>query len=280
MTNPPSGPNWDAEAAFFDEKMAVAGAVEPVPERTLARYGSTHHRATVPKDFQFRLLGDLKGKRVLDVGCGEGENSVLFGLLGAEVVGIDLSPGSIERARDRAVVNGVQDRVRFECAPIEEANLAPGSFDVVWGQAFLHHVLHDIPGVVTSLMKATQPDGMLLFCEPLNQAQWLRKLRLALPVTVEGTPDERPLENHDLELVKNLMGSFHLKVFRLTGRVDRWVLDRGNYEYSAVWRRTAFDFLATLDALLLRLPFFRTLGSIGVIWGKPHPKVVERAKEP
>jgi hypothetical protein len=38
-------------------------------------------------------------------------------------------------ARRRALVNGVADRVRFLCAPIEKAPLADREFDIVWGTA-------------------------------------------------------------------------------------------------------------------------------------------------
>jgi 2-polyprenyl-3-methyl-5-hydroxy-6-metoxy-1,4-benzoquinol methylase len=55
--------------------------------------------------------------------------------MGARVTGIDVSPGAIDVARRRALVNGVADRVRFLCAPIEKAPLADREFDIVWGTA-------------------------------------------------------------------------------------------------------------------------------------------------
>lgn len=47
-----------------------------------------------------RMVGDVKGKRVLDLGCGEGSTSRLLARAGADVTGIDISEGLIEAALD------------------------------------------------------------------------------------------------------------------------------------------------------------------------------------
>src|SRR5206468_1544300 len=51
---------------------------------------------------------ELRGKRVLVVGCGFGEDAVLLAKLGAEVWAFDLSPESLEVARNLAAENGVE----------------------------------------------------------------------------------------------------------------------------------------------------------------------------
>jgi 2-polyprenyl-3-methyl-5-hydroxy-6-metoxy-1,4-benzoquinol methylase len=53
------------------------------------------------------------GGRVLDVGCGVGRLSIPLAKLGFKVVGVDISPSFIEQARERAVKEGVVDRVVF-----------------------------------------------------------------------------------------------------------------------------------------------------------------------
>ena len=58
-------------------------------------------------------LGDLSGKRVLDVGCGSGRYAVAAAERGADVVAIDLSPAMLALARTRAGDRGVSDRCRF-----------------------------------------------------------------------------------------------------------------------------------------------------------------------
>src|SRR6185503_17294794 len=56
-------------------------------------------------------FGDLKGKRVLDIGCGQGDSSVYFALQGAEVWAIDVSDRMVEFTRKLAVRHGVGDKM-------------------------------------------------------------------------------------------------------------------------------------------------------------------------
>ena len=64
---------------------------------------------------RFGLAGDLKGKKVLEVGCGEGVASVQLAYCGAVVTGIDISEQSIRVARRRAALQGVA--AAFEVSP-------------------------------------------------------------------------------------------------------------------------------------------------------------------
>src|SRR5205085_11697689 len=103
------------------------------------RYTRPVLRRRFSKEFRFRRAGDLRGKSILDVGCGDGINAVMFAKMGALVTGVDISPGAIRVAERRAKVNGVSGSTRFICVPIETADLPDDSFDVVVGDAILHH---------------------------------------------------------------------------------------------------------------------------------------------
>ena len=56
-------------------------------------------RARFNKEFRFLLLGDLLGKTLLDVGCGDSLNVALLAKMGAEVTGLDVSLGAVALAR-------------------------------------------------------------------------------------------------------------------------------------------------------------------------------------
>lgn len=56
-------------------------------------------------------LGEIKGKRVLDLGCGTGLFSVILAKREGIVEGIDISPVAIEIAKKRAIVNKVSSDV-------------------------------------------------------------------------------------------------------------------------------------------------------------------------
>ncbi len=73
-----------------------------------------------PRDAAVRLLGSVRGKRLLELGCGTGEASVQFALNGATVIGIDGSADNIGRAREHAEAT----EVRLELHAGDLADLA------------------------------------------------------------------------------------------------------------------------------------------------------------
>jgi hypothetical protein len=54
-----------------------------------------------------RLVGDVKGKRVLDLGCGTGDAAITFAKRGAVVIAVDPSVERLGRARERAGLDPV-----------------------------------------------------------------------------------------------------------------------------------------------------------------------------
>lgn len=260
---------WREEAAFFDaEARRNQGRLELDP-LVLRRYGSSKLKPRFNKEFRFMLMGSLEGKRILDVGCGEGGNVSLLAALGAQVTGIDISPGAIELAKRRAEKNGVADRVELICSPIETANLPAQHFDIIWGEGVLHHLLHDLDGVMKALLHSLKPDGLFVFGEPISLSPSLRALRKKLPITMHGTPDERPLEPHELRLVGSRARDYRIRHYGMLGRLDRFILTKWSYEHSAWWRRLIVNSFYGLDTVLLALPGFRRFSSSCVLYGRP-----------
>lgn len=134
-------------------------------------------------------LGPLRGRSLLDLGCGHGMASVVFARLGGLVTGIDLSAGYVAEARRRATINRVTARFRLadaECLPFADA-----SFDRIWGNAILHHL--DLRRMAVEIRRILKPGGRAVFCEPWGENRLLRMLR-HLPGTGKAhTDDEAPL---------------------------------------------------------------------------------------
>jgi len=103
--------------------------------------------------------GLLSG-RVLDAGCGTGEQTLLAASKGADALGIDISPRAIQRARDKAAERGIA--ARFEVA--DALNLRPlgVTFDTVIDSG-VFHVFDDEDRVryVASLASVLEPGGSL-----------------------------------------------------------------------------------------------------------------------
>lgn len=202
---------------------------------------------------------------MLDVGCGDGINSVLPAKLGARVTGIDIAPKSI--FQERAEVNAVSHAVQFMCSPLEQAEIPPCSFDVIWGDAILHHVIENLEAVLTRLTLWAKPGALLLFSEPVNFSNALRRLRFMLPVKTDATPDERPLEPAELATIRRFLPDLRIRVYSLFGRLTRFILIGYNYEGSPAWRRAIVNSLALLDYGLLSLPLVRNLAGYAVLYG-------------
>ena len=258
---------WLEEAFFFDQAAAKI-RLAPIHPLTLARYHGPLRRR-FSKEFRLWLLGDLRGKKLLDVGCGDGANAVLLAKLGAEVTGIDISAQSIEVAGKRAAINQVAPACRFVCRPLETAELEPDSFDLIWGDGILHHVIPDLPAVMERLAHWAKPGALMVFGEPVNLCPALRRVRLRIPVHTDATPGERPLERDEISLLRRHLPDLRVRHFGLLGRLDRFVLVNHNYERSRWLRRAVANACAAMDWAPLALRGVERLGGSAVLWGHP-----------
>jgi 2-polyprenyl-3-methyl-5-hydroxy-6-metoxy-1,4-benzoquinol methylase len=271
-TSKPREKRWQEEADFFDDAARrIDTATLLIDPQAFQRYTSPLLRKRFEKEFRFRTLGDLKGKTILDVGCGDGVNAVMFAKMGANVTGIDISAKAIEVARLRAEANGMADHIALICSPIETADLEDNSFDIICGDGFLHHVLDELEHVMSHLVRWARPEGILLFAEPVNLCEQLRRLRRMIPVHGEYTPGERPLVGAEIDLVGRYIPDLQVRHYHLLGRLDQFILINSfNYERSPAIRRAVVSLIDLIDYSLLSLPLVKNLGGSCVMYGHPN----------
>ena len=107
----------------------------------------------------FALAGEVSGRRLLDLGCGEGSYSRALARLGARVTGIDGSPRLVDAARGRAAVSGLE--IAYHCRnanALEE--IGDGSFDLIVASMVLMNV-EDYPGAMREAHRVLAPGGAL-----------------------------------------------------------------------------------------------------------------------
>ena len=92
----------------------------------------------------FADFGRWAGKRVLEIGCGIGTDTIAFARAGASVTAIDVSEESLAIARKRAAIYDLENRITFACADGERLStvLTPEPYDLVYSFGVVHHTPH------------------------------------------------------------------------------------------------------------------------------------------
>jgi SAM-dependent methyltransferase len=102
--------------------------------------------------------GLLPPGRALDLGCGNGRNSVYLAAHGWQVDAVDFSAEAIGWARERAAAAGVS--VGFQQCSIFDTSLAAGSYDLVYDGGCFHHLPpHRRQDFVELILRVLAPDG-------------------------------------------------------------------------------------------------------------------------
>jgi ubiquinone/menaquinone biosynthesis C-methylase UbiE len=103
---------------------------------------------------------ELRGKDVLEVGCGTGVHARLLAEAGANLTAIDLTPTAVELTRRRLELHGLQADVRE--ADAEQLPFADASFDFVWSWGVIHHS-QDTDRVLAEVARVLRPGGRFAF---------------------------------------------------------------------------------------------------------------------
>ena len=109
------------------------------------------------------LLGDVQGKRVLDVGCGTGLWAVRLAQRGARVYAVDISPHSVALTRKRAESHAMSGSVEARVMSAYQLEFADGFFDLVHGQDIVHHLDAAVFGAEIARVLASE--GTAVFAE-------------------------------------------------------------------------------------------------------------------
>jgi SAM-dependent methyltransferase len=120
-----------------------------------------HYGPHCPNEDQLQLIGDVRGKHVLEIGCGGGQCSIAFAKRGAIAAGIDLSDAQIEFARKSAQNEGVE--ATFSRGNIEDLSAIPDASQDVVFSAFALLYVENIERCLAEVHRVLVPGGLLVF---------------------------------------------------------------------------------------------------------------------
>jgi SAM-dependent methyltransferase len=224
----------------------------------LSRYQNPPADTSYPLEYAFHLLGDVKDKLVVDLGCGSGEEIVPLRQRGARVIGIDISPDLIAIADERLRKHGLD--AELQIASVYETNLPSKSVDVVFCMSLLHHLQLD--RVKSEIRRILKPDGLFIFKEPIRFSWTMKQLRRAFPPQEDISEFEYPLSSNQInELVEGFQvlasRSFRTPFVPLLTRIIKVPYLRKGIRSRDAWLLMRFPLLAhfaTVRVMALR-PF-------------------------
>ncbi len=145
---PDNRASWDAISALYQTQHQL-------------KTDAAHYGPRMPTEHDLRLLGEVQGKRILEIGCGGGQCSIAFAKEGAIVTGIDQSAAQLAFARQLATSENVKvDFVEADITTLPRVKTA--SQDAVFSAHALNYV-EDIETCLAEVFRVLRPEGLFVF---------------------------------------------------------------------------------------------------------------------
>ena len=188
------------------------------------------------------------GKRILDYGCGNGEDAMFAAEHGATAVGIDISDISISNCRAGAEARSLSDRASFYVMDAEKLEFEDNSFDLVVVYGVLHHL--DFAAAMSEISRVLKSGGQAICTEalahnPVIHQYRKRTLDLRTPWEVDHI-----MRKETIFSAANYFENIEIKFYHLATLLA--IPFRRIPGFPAL-----LSLLGMVDSLLLRLPWIR-----------------------
>jgi len=244
---PPSASDIESVRRFWDNRPCnVKHSPSPVGTKTYFDEVEARKYLVEPHIPAFADFQRWRDKRVLEIGCGIGTDSINFARAGAHLTAVDLSEQSLEVCRQRFAIFGLQADIRWADAEHLSDIIQPQPFDLIYSFGVVHHTPN--PHIVLQeLKKFCGPDTELRI---MLYSRWSWKgLHIALSegrgafwryhdlvrTNAEaqfGCPVAYTYTRHDIE---QLFSGYHVWRVWKDHIFPYRISDYVNYRYRKVW---------------------------------------------
>ncbi len=144
-------------------------------KKTRISLEDVHYGPISPGELELKLLGDVRGKDTLEIGCGGGQNTIVLAKWGARSVGLDISEEQIKFARKLARKNHVN--TSFHVGNMEHVSMFKNeSFDIVLSSHAIGYSQNS-KQVFREVFRVLRNNGLFVFCVGHPIAAKGRKIR-------------------------------------------------------------------------------------------------------
>lgn len=167
------------------------------------------------EEFQYGWLKKkcAHGVKVLDYGCGNGENGIYAAQCGADVIGIDISQEGVTNASLNAQQAGIDDHCKFQVMDGENLMFADNTFDFAVEYGVLHHV--DLARAMAELNRVMKPGGEMICVEALKHNPIIHWYRKKTPHLRTQWEFEHILGVEDLAIARKYFHKVEVRFFHL-----------------------------------------------------------------
>ena len=131
-------------------------------EETRISLEDVHYGPISPGESELKLLGDVKGKDVLEIGCGGGQNAIVLSKWSAKSTGLDISEEQIKYARKLAKRERV--KVPFYVGNMEDLSMFHNErFDIVLSSCAIGYV-ENLRKTFQEVFRILRKNGLFVFC--------------------------------------------------------------------------------------------------------------------
>lgn len=224
--------------------------------------------------FAASLLGNYEGKKLLNLGCGAGEEAVYFAKKRANVWAVDISSEMLKLGKKLEKKFYLTDKIIFKKENAENLTFSDESFDFVFGNSIIHHV--SVNDAAQETHRVLIKGGKAVFIEPLAYNPLINFYRNM--ANIVRTPHEHPLKFTDIEVFKRYfktVNHYEFQLFTLCIFFYFFLVERIHPNQDRYWKKIIregkryarfFNILFAIDKIVLKyFPFLRRFCWVTII---------------